>query len=85
MKICKFYPDIVLTLLHACGIPEYFSDQDEIEPEVSSDFDLELKSADEFDDPNELDTQISSKDNKPIDDTVNRESDQKLDPTPVEI
>ena len=86
MKICKFYPILFLTLLYACGIPEYFSDQDEIEPEVSSDFDLELKSADEFDDPSlELDTQISSKDNKPIDDTVTiRESDQKLDSTPVE-
>ena len=73
-------------LLYGCGIPEYFSDQDEIEPEVSLDFDLELKSADEFDDPSlELDTQISSEDNKPIDDTVTiRESDQKLDYTPVE-
>ena len=69
----------------SCGVTEYITNSEDSVPEINSDLDLELKSAD---DENFLENQNindeTNSENSVINDSITvNDSDQKLEPSPV--
>ncbi len=85
IKIRNFFLIILFVFLYSCGVTDYISGSEEYEPEIESDIDLELKSAEDenFLDSeilNETDTNNVSDGNESI--SIDK-TEQQLESTPV--
>ena len=47
IQIRNFFLFILFVFLYSCGVTDYISGSEEYEPEIESDIDLELKSAED--------------------------------------
>ena len=85
IQIRNFFLIILFVFLYSCGVTDYISGSEEYEPEIESDIDLELKSAEDqnFLENEVFDSEIDIENEDTSDSVSIRDSDQKLESSPV--